>query len=168
MSNSPRSNPVKKKSTLLFIVIGVALAAPVGVLVAHDDHAVGIYKVRHDEYRKLGDAFKTIRDQTRAGAPDAAAIKSAAGVVNDASVNQFKWFPAGSGPETGAKTRARAEIWSKSQDFAAAQKLFAQQAGKLNTVAGASDIAAVRAQFGEVGKACKNCHDTFRTPEEHE
>lgn len=161
MSNSP-----KKKTTLLFIAIGAALIAPLGALVAHDDHAQGIYKVRHDEYHKLGDAFKTLRDQTSAGTPDAAAIQSAAKVVNDASVNQFKWFPAGSGPETGAKTRAKAEIWSKPQDFEAAQKLFAQQATKLNAAASASDVAAVRAQFGEVGKACKNCHETFRAPED--
>ena len=41
-----------------------------------------------------------------------------------------------------------------------------EQAGKLNTVAASGDVAAVRAQFGEVGKACKNCHDNFRTPED--
>jgi cytochrome c556 len=156
----------KNKSTLLSIVIGAALIAPLGVLLAHDDHAVGIYKVRHDEYHKLGDAFKTIKDQSSASTPDAAAIKTAAQVVKNASVNQFKWFPTGSGPETGAKTRAKAEIWSKPQDFEAAQKLFAERASKLNDAAGTGDIAAVRTQFGEVGKACKNCHDTFRAPED--
>lgn len=160
------SNRVKKKSAFLCIAIGAALIAPPAALVAHDDHATGIYKIRHDEYNKLGDAFKTLRDQTRAGSPDAAAIKNAAKIVNDASVNQFNWFPAGSGPQSGAKTRAKAEIWSKPKEFEAAQKLFAQQATKLNAAAGASDLAAVRAQYGEVGKACKNCHETFRTPEE--
>lgn len=160
------SNSFRRKTALVLIASGLAIAAPLGVIVAHDDHAQGIYKVRHDEYHKLGDAFKTIRDQTRAGSPDGAAIKTAAKVVNDASVNQFKWFPAGSGPETGAKTRAKAEIWNKAKDFEAAQKLFAAQATKLTTAADASDIAAVKAQFGEVGKACKNCHDNFRTPEE--
>ena len=29
-----------------------------------------------------------------------------------------------------------------------------------------SDSAAVRTQFAATGKACKNCHDTFRVPEE--
>lgn len=160
MSNSLRSKP------LLAIAAAIAVAAPIGALVAHDDHATGIYKVRHDEYHKLGDAFKVIRDQVRAGTPDAAAIKNAAVVVSTASNEQFKWFPAGSGPKEGVKTRAKAEIWSKPQDFEAAQKLFQEQAGKLNTVAAAGDVGAVRAQFGEVGKACKNCHDNFRTPED--
>lgn len=159
------SNSLRRKTGLL-VAAAVAVAAPLGVLVAHDDHATGIYKVRHDEYHKLGDAFKVIRDQVRASSPDSAAIKEAARVVSDASVNQFKWFPAGSGPQAGVKTRAKAEIWSKPQDFEAAQKLFAEEAKKLNAAAGSGDAAQVRSQFGEVGKACKNCHDTFRTPED--
>lgn len=172
MSNSFRPNLSANRPTILFIArvvaIGAAIAAPLGVLVAHDEHASGIYKVRHDEYHKLGDAFKTIKDQTSAGTPDADAIKTAAEVVKNASVNQFKWFPAGSGPETGAKTRAKAEIWAKPKDFEAAQKLFAERAPKLHAAANAGDIAAVRTQFAEVGKACKNCHETFRAPEDHE
>jgi cytochrome c556 len=154
------------KKTGLMLIAAVVTAAPLSVLLADDHNATGIYKVRHDEYHKLGDAFKTIRDQSKTDAPDTAAIKSAAQVVHDASVNQFKWFPAGSGPKPGVKTRAKEEIWSKPQDFEAAQKLFAEQATKLNTVAASGDSAAVRTQFAATGKACKNCHDTFRVPEE--
>lgn len=159
MSNSLRSK-------ILLTIATAAVAAPLGVILAHDDHATGIYKVRHDEYHKLGDAFKVIRDQVRAGSPDTDAIKNAASVVHTASNEQFNWFPADSGPKAGVKTRAKTEIWSKPQDFNAAQKLFQEQAGKLNTAASAGDVAAVRAQFGEVGKSCKNCHDNFRTPED--
>jgi cytochrome c556 len=150
------------------LVTAVALiaAAPLRGLLAHDDNATGIYKVRHDGYHALGDAFKTIRDQVKSSSPNAAAIKSAAQVVNGTSVEQFKWFPEGSGPKPGVKTRAKAEIWSKPQDFEAAQKLFASAAAKLNTSAASGDVAAVRAQFGDVGKTCKNCHDTFRVPDE--
>ena len=161
MSNSHRT-----RTRVLSVAVIIAAVAPLGILVAHDDQATGIYKTRHDEYHKLGDAFKTLRDQTRQDSPDVAAVRNAAQVVKDASVNQFNWFPAGSGPAPGIKTRAKAEIWAKPQDFEAAQKLFAAQAAKLNTVAAAGDVAGVKAQFGEVGKACKNCHDTFRTPED--
>jgi len=158
-----------KRSTLLLIAVGVAIVAPAGMLLAHDEHATGIFKVRHDEYHKLGDAFKVIRDQTKSSSPDMAKIKPAAQVVNDASVNQFKWFPAGSGPESGHKTRAKAEIWGKPQDFEAAQKRFGGAAPKLLAAANSGDAAAVKAQYAEVGKACKNCHDTFRAEEdEHE
>ena len=152
--------------TTLLTALALTAAAPLTGLLAHDENATGIYKVRHDAYHKLGDAFKTIRDQVKSDSPDAAAIKSAAQVVNDASINQFKWFPAGSGPKPGVKTRAKEEIWNKPQDFEAAQKLFAAAAAKFNKTAASGDVAAVRAQFGDVGKSCKNCHDTFRTPED--
>jgi len=161
------SNRFRSKTALL-LISGLAVAAPLGMLVAQDDHAhsEGIYKVRHDGMHKLGDAFKVIRDQTQAGSPDAAAIKQAAEVVNEVAVDQYKWYPAGSGPKAGVKTRAKAEIWSKPQDFEAAQKLFAEQAKKLHTAAAGGNVAAVKAQFGEVGKSCKNCHDNFRAPED--
>lgn len=147
---------------LLSFAAAVVVTAP---LVAQGDQA-SIYKTRHDAYHHLGDAFKTIRDQVRADAPDMAAIKSAAQTVQKASVDQFNWFPAGSGPAPGVKTRAKAEIWTRPQDFEAAQKLFAKEAEKLNAAAAAGDVAAVKSQFGDVGKACKNCHDTFRSPED--
>ena len=69
------------KKTGLMLIAAVVTAAPLSVLLADDDNATGIYKVRHDEYHKLGDAFKTIRDQSKTDAPDTAAIKSAAQVV---------------------------------------------------------------------------------------
>jgi cytochrome c556 len=143
-----------------------AIIVPAGALVA-DTSAKDLMKARHDHYHELGDAFKVVRDQTRGDTPDLAAIKTAAKVVSDASINQAKWFPAGTGPEAG-KTRAKAEIWSRPKDFAAAQKLFSDAAPKLLAAANASDLAGVKSQFGEVGKSCKNCHDSFRSPEDHE
>lgn len=159
------SNRLRSKTALL-LISGLAVAAPLSMLVAQDNQAEGIYKVRHDGYHKLGDAFKVIRDETGGRSPDVAAIKAAAQVVSDTSEHQYDWFPAGSGPKAGVKTRAKAEIWSKPQDFAAAQKLFADQAKKLQAAAGSGNVDAIKAQFGETGKACKNCHDNFRAPED--
>ena len=48
----------------------------------------------------------------------------------EASVDQQQWFPKGTGPEAG-KTRALPEIWSKPDDFTAAQKMFSDRAPKL-------------------------------------
>lgn len=153
------------RSTAVLAILAATAVGMAGVSVAHDEHATGIYKVRHDEYSRLGEAFKTLRDATRAGKPDVAAIKDAAEIVKMASENQYTWYPDGSGPKAGVKTRAKAEIWSKPGEFASAQKFFEQNAEKLSAAAGAGDVAAVRAQYGEVGKACKGCHDNFRAPE---
>lgn len=42
---------------------------------------------------------------------------------------------------------------------------YVQQANKLAEVAVTGDQAAIKAQFGELGKACKSCHDKFREDE---
>lgn len=154
----------RKLTVALSIVLGVA--APVGVLIAAAS-ARDQQKARHHHYHELGDAFKTVRDQSKAGSPDMARIKSAAQVVSEASIDQGRWFPHGTGPEAG-KTRALPIIWEKPQDFQAAQKVFTEAAPKLLAAANAGDIGAVKASFGEVGKACKNCHETFRGPEDED
>lgn len=123
-------------------------------------------KARHEHYEHLGDAFKAVRDGTRAGSPDWAAVEKAAQTVADAAVDQQKWFANGTGPEAG-KTRALPEIWSKPEDFTAAQKMFSERAPKLLAAVKAKDAAGAQAAFKEVGGSCKNCHDKFRSPEEN-
>jgi cytochrome c556 len=135
------------------------------VVAMADSSVKELQHARHEHYEELGDAFKVVRDQTRSGKPDLAAIKAAAKKVNHASVNQEKWFPAGSGPEAG-KTQALADIWAKPTEFKAAMKMFSDAAPKLHTAADAGDVSAIKAAFGDVGKACKNCHDQFRAKED--
>jgi cytochrome c556 len=122
-------------------------------------------KARHEHYEELGKAFKAVRDQTIASTPDFAALEKNADIVNKASVDQQQWFPKGTGPEAG-KTRALPEIWSKPADFTGAQKMFSDRAPKLLAAVKSRDIDAVKGAFKEVGGSCKNCHDTFRSPEE--
>jgi cytochrome c556 len=122
-------------------------------------------KARHEHYEELGKAFKAVRDQMNASSPDFAALQKNAEVVNAASVDQQQWFPKGTGPEAG-KTRALPEIWSKPADFEAAQKMLSDRAPKLLAAVKTKDVDAVKAAFKETGGACKNCHDTFRSPEE--
>lgn len=150
---------------LLYSAVVAASFAPAVVAMA-DTSAKELQHARHEHYEELGDAFKVVRDQTRSGKPDMAAIKTAAKRVNDASVNQEKWFPAGTGPEAG-KTQALADIWAKPAEFKAAMKMFSDAAPKLHAAANAGDLAAVKTAFGDVGKACKNCHDQFRA-EDHD
>jgi len=122
-------------------------------------------KARHEHYEELGDAFKAVRDNSRGANPDWAKLEKAAQTVLDASINQQQWFPKGTGPEAG-KTRALPEIWSKPDDFTAAQKMLSDRAPKLMAAVKAKDAPGVQAAFKEVGGACKNCHDNFRKPEE--
>jgi cytochrome c556 len=122
-------------------------------------------KARHEHYEELGKAFKAVRDQMNASSPDFAALQKNAEIVNEASIDQQQWFPKGTGPEAG-KTRALPEIWTKPADFEAAQKMLSDRAPKLLAAVKAKDIDTVMAAFRETGGACKNCHDTFRSPDE--
>ncbi len=141
-----------------------SLLAPTVALLAQASEPTNVkqlQKDRHEHYEKLGESFKVVRDQVRASKPDLAAIKTAASFVKDAADQQQKWFPAGSGPEAG-KTDALPEIWSKPAEFQKAMKLFSDAAPKLQTAANSGDVGAIRTAFGDVGKACKNCHEQFR------
>jgi cytochrome c556 len=142
-------------------IVIVALFVPV----VYAATPVETQKARHEHYEELGKAFKAVRDQMNAGSPDFAALEKNAEVVSQASVNQQQWFPKGTGPEAG-KTRALPEIWSKPADFEAAQKMLSDRAPKLLAAVKTKDVDAVKAAFKETGGACKNCHDTFRSPEE--
>lgn len=158
---------MSRRYSLALLFVGAAAAVPVSTLIAHDTTgATKEQKARDEHFHELGDAFKAVRDGTKAAKPDFAVLKKNAQIVNDASIDQGKWFAKGTGPEVG-KTKALAEIWTKPKDFEAAQKLFAEAAPKLLAAANANDIDGVKASFGGVGKSCKNCHDTFRAPEEH-
>jgi len=152
----------------LFLSVCAAVSAAsliAAVQAATPSTPAEMQKVRHEHYEELGEAFKAVRDGSKASTPDFAALEKAAGTVNEASVDQQQWFPKGTGPEAG-KTRALPEIWSKPDDFTAAQKMFSDRAPKLLAAVKAKDIPAVTAAFREVGGACKNCHDTFRAPED--
>ena len=147
------ANPAIVAATL--VVCAVAFAAT----------PVESQKVRHEHYEELGDAFKAVRDLSKGSPTDFAALEKAAGTVHEASINQIQWFPKGSGPEAG-KTRALPDIWAKPTEFAAAMKMFEERAPTLLAAAKAKDLDGVNKAFRDVGGSCKNCHDTFRAPEE--
>lgn len=148
-------------------VAATALAFVAGVALAAEPSVKDMMKARHDHYHDLGDAFKTIRDQVRGSSPDMAKVKPAAQVVKQASIDQFKWFPKGTGPDSGNKTRAKAEIWSDAKGFETAQNKFAAEAPKLVTLAEANDVKGLQQQFKVVGQACASCHDKYRAEEDH-
>jgi cytochrome c556 len=144
--------------------ISVIAAALTAVSVAaYAATPVEIQKLRHERYEQLGEAFKAVRDNSK-GSPDFAALDKAVVVIQKASVDQKDWFPKGTGPEAG-KTRALPEIWSKPEEFAAAQKMLVDKVAPLAAAVKAKDVDAVGKAFRETGGACKNCHDNFRAPE---
>lgn len=72
------------------------------------------------------------------------------------------WEGFGAGTDTGAPTKAKAEIWKDAAKFKQHGDALQAEAGKLVAAAKAGNLDAVKGPFGAVGKACSNCHDDFR------
>ncbi len=125
------------------------------------DQAAGLMKQRHENYHKIGDAMKIVSRELKGGSPDLAAVRQNAAIIAGLAPQIPGWFPTGTGPEAG-KTEAKAAIWQKPEDFIAKSTAFTAAARAFNTAAQATDLAAIQAAHGTMGKTCKACHDLYR------
>lgn len=122
--------------------------------------------VRQAHYKDLNKAFGGLFAELRKDAPDKAAISANAATAATLAKDLPAWFPKGSGPEAGVKTAAKAEIWTDAAGFAAAATKLQDETAKLQQVAAAGDMDAIKSQVRATAGACKNCHDQFRAPAE--
>ena len=136
-----------------------SLGAPVS-----GEQAKTLMHDRHERMEEIGDAMKLITRELKGEAPDLARVREGAGTIARLAPQVSGWFPPGTGPDVG-KTEAKAEIWQKPEDFVAKTRAFQQAAQRFSAAAQGSDLAAIRAAHGDLGKSCKACHDLYR--EEH-
>lgn len=66
------------------------------------------------------------------------------------------------GEGTDKDTKAKPEIWTNRADFDAKMDKMVGEAQKLPAAVRAGDMAAFKKQVGDVGAACKACHDEYR------
>ena len=83
-------------------------------------------------------------------------------------MNVARFFlPGTDKPVPGSKiadfTRAKPEIWSDAGKFKQAKEQADEALAKLAQAARSGDEGAMKSAAGDVGKACKNCHDDFRS-----
>jgi cytochrome c556 len=77
-------------------------------------------------------------------------------------------FPEGTGPgAAGVQTDAKAEVWTKKDEFAAAVKKLETASVALVEAAKTNDPVKVKTAMGGVGQSCGGCHDTFKVDDEH-
>ena len=132
------------------------VAAP--VLAAASD----VVRARIEGLRELGALFKNVNDELKSSTPQPMIMRISSRQITDVARDQYKWFPAGSGPEAGVKTKAKPEIWQRAAEFKKAQDNFATQAAAFNKVVLSGDVAKMRTQVRLLGATCSNCHKTFR------
>jgi cytochrome c556 len=90
---------------------------------------------------------------------DAKAVADNAEIATIMSKLPYAGFVEGSDK---GETRAKPEIWTEMDKFRAAAAKMQDEMAKLNVVAKAGNIDAIKAQVAETGKACKACHDVYR------
>ena len=151
------------------VLVSAAAVALCGVAFAQQrpaPNAAQTIQARQANYKQMAAAQKGISEQLRSGSPDIAQIRTRAAFLADRSVHVLRWFPRGTGPEAGVRTRAKGEIWSDHAGFQRAGANFVVAARALNRAASSGDIAQVRAAFPGVGRSCGACHDGYRVPAE--
>mgnify|MGYP000170867689 CR=1 FL=1 len=148
----------RAKTSTVAIAIVLALSAG-GALAAT---AADTIAARQAGYKKMGAAFKGLNDELKAGSPDKAKLTAYANTMHTQALLVPGWFPKGSGPESGVKTKAKAQIWAESAKFATLGKNLQTETGKLRTIAASGDLDALRAQVRATGGSCKACHDPYR------
>jgi cytochrome c556 len=112
----------------------------------------GVMTAMNWQMREMGNMIKS-------GKIDKAAFDKRAQAL-DVLVNlPYEGFTPGT--EKG-DTRALEKIFTDRAKFDEAAKRMQGEVAKLAQVARGGDEAAIRAQFGAVGKSCDTCHDDFR------
>lgn len=160
------------KGALVALAVGIGAAVTAGGAVAHGDMgpmptAPGPKAawLRHHHFHDLGGAFKAINDELKKDSPDKAVIAANATTMKGLAGQLPTWFPKGSGAESKFKTDAKPDIWADPNGFAAAASRLQVETSKLQSLAAAGDLSAVKAQVRATGGACKGCHDKYRMPE---
>jgi len=130
------------------------------------DEAKSVMHERHEGMEAIGKANKAIKRGLEATPPDLAAVRASAAKIADLSQKASGWFHAGTGPDVG-KTGAKPEIWQNTPDVAAKLAAFQKAAGAFNSTAAGNDVDAIKTSFGQLGQACKACHDKYRSEMHH-
>lgn len=142
----------------LLLIAGAIALTTAGTALAWD--AASQIKDRQAGMKQIGGTMKALNDAI--GDNDAAKVKAAAATLNGLAGKVPGWFPAGSGPSSGEKTKAKGEVWSDPAGFKSAAGTFAAQAAKLNAAAQSGNMAAAKAAFDATRGTCKGCHDKYK------
>lgn len=108
----------------------------------------------------LGPLGAMVKDEIPYDAAVAAA--AAANLAALSSVDQTSYWLDGTDSSVEG-SRAKAEIWTDAEGFAAREMALTEAATALAAVAG-NDLDALKLAFGPVGQACGACHEDYRAP----
>src|SRR5690606_30864705 len=138
MSHRPENNEpsmtargVLGVKTVATTVAAIAAMLANGLVAAADLQGAEAIALRQANFKEIGAAFKTLRDEIRSRHPDTNAIGSAARDLTRRAGVVATLFPADSAPAVGVETRAKAEIWRDEAGFKASMEQFVSRSTTL-------------------------------------
>lgn len=148
---------MKLKALLIASSLAFCASMPAGAQFAKPEDAI---KYRQSALFVMGQNFIRVAAMANGRVPfDAKVAVEKASVA--AYMARLPW--AGFTPDSDmGNTKAKPEIWSNKAKFDDLAKQIVVELDKLEVVAKAGNIDAIKASVGAVNKACKNCHDDFR------
>ena len=78
------------------------------------------------------------------------------------ALRPLPWAAFGEGTDKGGNTKALPEVWKEQAKFKEASEKLMAEVVKLNAAAKVGTLDSLKGAFGNVGAACKGCHDNFR------
>lgn len=143
-------------ASLFALGLGVATVAE-----AQQNRAAQQIKYRQAVYTVLGTQFGIMGGMAQGRTPwDAKAFATAADRAAFISTVAPDTFPAGS--ESGAPTKAKAEIWQNADEFGRMMRDLQDKTRTLAAAAKSGDQGAAKAALGAAGETCKACHKKYK------
>ena len=141
----------------VFLALGIAVSAQAQAPFKKAEDAIKYRQsalfVMGQHFGRLGPVVKGERPYNKDEVAKNAAIAE--------QMSKLPWEGFVAGTDKG-DTDAKPEIWSDAAKFKSAIEKMEQEMSKLAQAANGGDLNAIKAQFGNTGKACKACHDDFR------
>lgn len=117
---------------------------------------------RKTNMNELEDAVDALRKELDRPAPDFAQALERARFIGTLSRRLPDGFPLGTGPESGVRTRALADIWQQPDEFRQVAAGLAARAISLEAAASQSDKPLMEERIRDIGQSCQACHSRFR------
>ncbi len=115
--------------------------------------------LRQSTMALIGYNFGTLNAMAQEKRPfDKAEAQRAAELLPRLAALPGRFF--GEGTDKGDHTKAKPEIWKNMDDFRKKLDAMQHQVAMLPQAAG--DLATLKKQVAETGKACKSCHDDYK------
>lgn len=158
------------KKAIVRVLVGAAAMGVVGTASAQQLKPEEMIMFRQSGYAFMAWNMGKIKAQVVDGAVpyDKDQIIAAAKVIA-ATANSGMGALYAPGTDSGKgwkETRLKPEFFDELDEVGKIAKNFSEQATKLEEAANTGDVAMIKTQFGEVGEACKACHDKYRTEED--